>query len=61
MANGSSTLTSLPAYILGLARLGRRTALIEQHLYRASRLSYAELIGKACALRQELERRGVKS
>ncbi|MGH9475471.1 MAG: AMP-binding protein [Terriglobales bacterium] len=61
MPHGSDTLDSLPGYILGLARLGRRTALIEQHLYRSQRLSYAELIGKACAFRLELERRGVHS
>ncbi|MGH9487617.1 MAG: AMP-binding protein [Terriglobales bacterium] len=61
MPNDSPTLNSLPGYILSLARLGRRTALVEQHLYRSHRLSYAELIGKACALKQELERRGVHS
>ncbi|MGH9466377.1 MAG: AMP-binding protein [Terriglobales bacterium] len=59
MSNGAATLTSLPAYILGLARLGKRTALIEQHLYRSYRLTYADLIGKAYAFGQELERRGI--
>ena len=53
------TLNSLPEYVLGLARLGRRTALVEQHLYRSLRLSYAELIGRACGMRQELARRGI--
>ncbi|TAN21040.1 MAG: hypothetical protein EPN33_13190 [Acidobacteria bacterium] len=60
MPNAHDNLDSLSHYILGLARLGKRTALIEQQLYRAYRLSYAELIGKACALQQELVRRGVK-
>ncbi|MGN6593218.1 MAG: AMP-binding protein, partial [Terriglobales bacterium] len=61
MPQEAATLNSLPEYILGLARLGSRAALIEQHLYRSLRLSYAELIGKACGMQQELERRGVRA
>lgn len=61
MPQPPATLNSLPEYILGLARLGsRRTALIEQHLYRSLRLSYAELIGKACGMQLELRRRGLQ-
>ncbi|HET9784912.1 MAG TPA: AMP-binding protein [Terriglobales bacterium] len=59
MSQEAASLNSLPEYILGLARLGRRRALIEQHLYRSLRLSYAELIGRACGMQQELARRGI--
>jgi long-chain acyl-CoA synthetase len=59
MPHDPATLHSLPRYLLSLAALGERTALIEQHLYRASRISYAELIGKASAFHRELERRGI--
>jgi len=60
MPHEPATLTSLPGYLRGLAGLGRRTALIEQHLYRSQSYSYAELMGKAFAFQAELGRRGVR-
>ena len=59
MPHDLATLNSLPRYLLSLAGLGERTALIEQHLYRSTRVSYAELLGKASAFQRELERRGI--
>ncbi len=61
MPHHPATLTSLPGYLRGLAGLGLRPALIEQHLYRSQSYSYAELMGKAYALQRELGRRGVRA
>ncbi len=60
MPHDLANLNSLPRYLLSLAGLGERTALIEQHLYRSTRVSYAELLGKASAFQRELERRGIE-
>lgn len=52
-------LESLTGYVRSLAGLGRRPALIEQHLYRTTTYTYAELLGRAFAFRAELARRGI--
>lgn len=53
-------LESLTRYVAELARLGARPALIEQRLYRTEGWSYAELLGRAFAFQEELQRRGVR-
>lgn len=47
-------LATLPGYITGLAALGRRAAILDRRLYRQRTFSYAEIIGKAFALRARL-------
>src|SRR6185437_13554574 len=59
MPHEIATLNNLPEYVRGLARLGRRTALVEQHLYRSQSYSYAELIARSEDFARELARRGV--
>src|SRR6185437_4311444 len=59
MPHETATLNNLPEYVRGLARLGRRRALVEQHLYRSQSYSYAELIARSEDFARELARRGV--
>ncbi len=61
MPHDAEPLTSLAAYIRGLADRGELPALIEHSLYRGVSYSYRELMGRAFAFQAELGRRGVRA
>ena len=48
-------LANLPGYIAGMAALGDRAAVIDRRLYRTRAYTYAEILGKAFALKIRLQ------